>query len=561
MKKLIVLLALAAGAPALADDKAFDKLVDTYYAEQMKLQPTSATAQGLHEHDAQVEDLSAAAIKGYVARDKQWAAKLAAVDAKSLSPARAADLALLRSAIDAQLVDLEQIQTWKHQPDVYSGLATRTVYVIMKRDFAPVAERMKLAIAREKQIPRLLEQGKQNLADVPKVSAEIVLDELPGIISFFKSDVPLAFSSVTDPALKKELAASTETATRALADYQKFVHDQILPKAKSEFAIGEAKFRAKLKSEEMIEEPIDALLARGEAELHRLQAEFKRVAAQIDAKKPYAEVQRDMQKDHDDAAHLISGTQARLAGMRKFLVDKKIVSLPSEVMPIVQETPPFERATTMASMDTPGPYEKKATEAYFNVTLPEKSWPAAQVEDYLRGAFSRPTVDVTAIHECFPGHYTQFIWLPQVKSTVRKFESAATNVEGWAHYTEQMLVDEGYGSGDAKLRLAQLQDALLRAARYVVGIRMHTRGMTFAQGVEFFQKEGFQSAKVAEVETRRGTEDPTYLYYTLGKLEILKLRDDYKKKLGAAYSLQKFHDAFLAEGAAPLPLVRAALLR
>jgi uncharacterized protein (DUF885 family) len=561
MRSFVLVLVVTSAAIAHADDKAFDALVDGYYAEHVKQQPTSATGLGLHAYDAELEDVTAAGMKRQIASLKRWQQKLASVNAGKLSPARAADLTALRSSIEAQLIEDVEIQGWRHQPDFYSGLASRSVYVIIKRDFAPTAERIKLVIARETKIPALLTAAEHNLADVPRVSAEIALEELPGIVDFFTIDVPLAFSSVKDAALKAELARTTELAAEALRGYEAFLREKILPHAKDTFAIGEAKFRAKLKAEDMIEEPIDALLQRGEAELHRLQAEFKRVAAQIDPKKPFVEVQREMQKNHDDAAHLISGTQARLAGLRRFLVERHIVTLPSEVMPRVQETPPFERATSFASMDTPGPFEPKATEAYFNVTLPDKSWPAAQAEDYLRGAFSRPTVEVTAIHEAFPGHYTQFIWLPTLSSTVRKYEGASTNMEGWAHYCEQMLLDEGYGGGDPKLRLAQLQDALLRAARYVVGIRMHTRGMTFAQGVEFFQNEGYQSPKVAEMETRRGTEDPTYLYYTLGKLEILKLRDDYKRKLGAAYTLQKFHDAFLAEGGVPLPLVRAALLR
>jgi uncharacterized protein (DUF885 family) len=228
-------------------------------------------------------------------------------------------------------------------------------------------------------------------------------------------------------------------------------------------------------------------------------------------------------------------------------------------MPIVQESPPFERAFTLASMDTPGAYEK-AKQAYYNVTLPDPKWTHEQTESYLRGALSDNVIRMVSIHEAFPGHYVQFLWMPLMKSKSRKLYGCASNAEGWAHYTEQMLLDEGYGDGDPKLRLSQLQEALLRASRYVVGIRMHTRGMTLAQGIDFFQKQGFQSAKVAEMEAKRGTQDPTYLYYTYGKLEILKLRDDYKKKLGSAYSLRRFHDAFLSEGAAPLPLVRRALL-
>jgi len=230
------------------------------------------------------------------------------------------------------------------------------------------------------------------------------------------------------------------------------------------------------------------------------------------------------------------------------------------VMPIVQESPPFMRAFTLASMDTPGPYETHATEAYYNVTLPDPKWTPAEVDSYMRGGFSRTVIEMVSIHEAFPGHYVQFLWMPKMRSRTRKLYACSSNAEGWAHYAEQMMIDEGIAGADPKQHLAQLQEALLRAARYVAGIRMHTRGMTVAQAIELFEKQGLQSHKVAEMEAKRGTEDPTYLYYTYGKLEILKLRDDYKRKLGAQYSLRRFHDAFLAQGAIPLVLVRKALL-
>ena len=178
----------------------------------------------------------------------------------------------------------------------------------------------------------------------------------------------------------------------------------------------------------------------------------------------------------------------------------------------------------------------------------------------MRGAFSKTVMTMTSIHEAFPGHYVQFLWMPQMKSRTRKLYSCSSNAEGWAHYAEQMLIDEGVAGNDPKQRLAQQQEALLRAARFVVGIRMHTQGMTLAQATDFFEKEGLQAKKVSEMEAKRGTEDPTYLYYTYGKLDILQLRSEYQKKLGAQYSLRKFHDAFLGQGSIPLPLVRRALL-
>jgi len=541
-------------------DARFDKLVDAYYAEFPAAHPSDATGMGLHDRDADLEDLSEAGVAREVKRLQGWRARFGAFAATGLSQARAADLALLESSIDAALLEALEVQAWRHRPDTYPDLASRSIDVIIKRDFAPAAERLRSVIARERKIPALLAQGRHNLRGVARIAVQITLDQLGGIVEFFRRDVPLAFNTIEDRQLKKQLDASTHGVIAALVDYRTFLEKELLPKATAGFAIGEALFRKKLKFEEMIDTPIDPLLARGQAELERLQAEFRATAAKIDPKRPATEVQADLQKDHDPADQLISGTQARLAGLRKFLIDKHIVTVPSEVMPKVEETPAFMRATTFASMETPGPFETKAAEAFYNVTLPEKSWTPEQVEDFLRGAFSRTLIDVVSIHEAFPGHYVQFLWLPRIASKVRKFEGANTNSEGWAHYCEQMMLDEGYGGGDPKLRLAQLQDALLRAARYVVGIRMHTRGMTFDQAVEFFQKEGMQAAPVAKMEVRRGTGNPTYLYYTLGKLEILNLRDDYRRKLGPAYTLQKFHDALLAQGALPLPLVRQALL-
>ncbi len=238
---------------------------------------------------------------------------------------------------------------------------------------------------------------------------------------------------------------------------------------------------------------------------------------------------------------------------------QKIVTLMTEREPILQETPPFLRALTFASMDTPGPFEKVAKEAFFNVTLAEKSWTPEQIEEHM-AAFNWGTITSTSVHEAYPGHYLQFLLVPTLPSKTRKLLSAGSNAEGWAHYCEQMMIDEGFGNGNPKLKLGMLQDALLRNARYIVGIEMHTGNMTYEQGIEFFQKEGYQSKSNAERETKRGTQDPTYLMYTLGKLQIYKLRDDYKKLKGKDYSLQDFHDKFLAEGVPPIRLVRRALL-
>jgi uncharacterized protein (DUF885 family) len=271
------------------------------------------------------------------------------------------------------------------------------------------------------------------------------------------------------------------------------------------------------------------------------------------------DVLADLRKDHPPADQLLQSFRDVLGGERQFIIDKKIVTIPSPVLPIVEETPPFARALTTASMDTPGAYETKATQAMFNVTTADPKWKPEQVEDWMEG-FNRGTIISTSVHEAYPGHYVQFLWVKQAPSKVRKLIFCGSNAEGWAHYTEQMMLDEGFGNGDPKLRMGQLIDALLRNARFIVGIQMHTGKMTMGQARQFFIDEGYQVSTVAGMEAKRGTSDPTYLVYTLGKLQIMKLREDYKKQRGDQFTLQDFHDRFLQQGSVPLKIIRKAML-
>ena len=309
----------------------------------------------------------------------------------------------------------------------------------------------------------------------------------------------------------------------------------------------------------MVDLPLDKLLEIGMADLRRNQEAFKQTAAKIDPSKTPQQILDEATHDHPAPDHLLQSFRDVLGGLKDYIAAKQIITVPSPVLPILEETPPFMRALTTASMDTPGPYEKVAKEAFFNVTLPEPSWTPKEVEEHMEG-FNRGTIISTAVHEAYPGHYVQFLWMQTIPSKVRKLLGANSNAEGWAHYCEQMMLDEGYGNGDLKLRLGQLQDALLRDARYIVGIQMHTGKMTYEQGIDFFVKEGYQSRTNGERETKRGTSDPTYLYYTLGKLEILKLREDYKKMRGSAFTLEEFHDRFMREGWPPIKIVRKAML-
>jgi uncharacterized protein (DUF885 family) len=309
----------------------------------------------------------------------------------------------------------------------------------------------------------------------------------------------------------------------------------------------------------MVDIPLDRLLRIGYDNLHENQRQLAEVSKKIDASKSVQEIAARMERDHPRPDQLLNTFRNTLGGLIDFIHQKQIITIPSQVRPILEETPPFMRALTTASMDTPGPYEKVATEAYFNVTLPEQQWSRKETEEFMT-AFNRGTIISTAIHEAYPGHYTQLLWFQKVRSKVRKLVQANSNVEGWAHYTEQMMLDEGYGNNDPELRFGQLLDALLRNCRYIVGIEMHTGKMTYDQGIEFFMRNGYMSRAYAERETKRGTSDPTYLVYTLGKLEIMKLRNDYRNKLGDKFNLEQFHNEFVSRGGIPIKIIRQEML-
>jgi len=544
-------------------------LADRYFEEVLfKYSPTRATRAGLHAYDTRLEDFSRAAIEAQVAALKDFEDRVERVQPSS-TPDAAADRELLLSDIRSSLLELTTIRRWEKDPNVYSSGITESAFVIMSRNFASPDQRLASLVAREKQMPRVLELARENLKNPPRWYTAIALEQLPGIISFFENDVPAAFKEAKDADSLRELARSNAQVLSALRAYQQFLQEDLLPRSGGDYRIGADTYRKKLLFDEAVDLPLDRLLEIGKGDLRRNQREFQRVAKLLAPDRTPEQVLQELGADHPPPAGLLQAFRDTFGDLRGFIERRRIVTIPSPVLPIVEETPPFMRALSFASMDTPGPFEKRAEEAFFNVTLPEQTWTRQQVEEHMAG-FNRGTVISTAIHEAYPGHYVQFLWVQRAPNKVRQLLGCSSNAEGWAHYSEQMMLDEGYGRAAdlvekddiafLKLRLGQLQDALLRNARYLVGIQMHTGDMTFEQAVEFFQKEGYQSHENALRETKRGTSDPTYLVYTLGKLQILKLRDDYRSKAGASFRLQEFHDAFLRQGFPPLKIIRRALL-
>ncbi|HJT88736.1 MAG TPA: DUF885 domain-containing protein [Bryobacteraceae bacterium] len=558
--RIFLIFALAGAGFAQNRDASFNQLADRFFDEAVfRFDPVQGTSAGFHQYDRQLPVESRAEIEAQVTALEKWQADFRGFDPRGLSPYVAADRELVLAQIQSQLLSLESIRMWEKNPDKYSSDVTNAIFVLMSRSFAPATERLESVIARERIIPRVFESARQNLANPPRIYTQVAIEQLPGMISFFQKDVPLAFQKVADSRLQDEFRRTNQGVIEALRAYEAYLKNDVLPRSHGDFRIGAENYRKKLQYDEMVDIPLDRLLEIGYQDLHRNQAEFRRVAREIDAKRTPQQILGELERDHPPADQLLQSFRNVLQGLRDFIEQHHIVTIPSQVLPIVEETPPFMRALTTASMDTPGPYEKVAKEAFFNVTLPDPHWTPKEVEEYLED-FNRGTIISTATHEAYPGHYVQFLWLQKVPTKVRKLMGCSTNAEGWAHYSEQMMLDEGYGGGNLKLRLGQLQDALLRDARYIAGIEMHTGKMTLEQAMDFFVNEGYQTRPIAEKEAKRGTSDPTYLYYTLGKLEILKLRADYRKMKGAQYSLEGFHNAFMQQGTAPIKIVRRALL-
>ncbi len=538
----------------------FDAFVDRYFEALLAFEPSSATSLGFHAYDRQLEDFSKARRAARIAELHALSDELAALQRGTLTPDQAIDARMLSNALHADLLGFEVIKPAENNPMHYAGLPGSAVDGLMKRNFAPPAQRLEAMIVRLEKIPSVYASARINLVNPPRVFTEIALAMSKGSVGFFKDSVaPWARqAAAADSALLAHFEAANTGATQATADFARWLEHDLLPRSTGTFALGEQTYRAKLAYEEMIDLPLPELLARGEAQLARDGAAFIEVARGINPKLTPAQVMHALSDVHPTPDDLIPSVRRSVEQARQFLIEKDLVTVPSEVRAQVEETPPYARSGTFASMDTPGPYETVAKEAFYYVTPVEPDWTPSHKDEHLRSFNPWVTSDIN-VHECYPGHYLQFLYAPRYPTKTRKLMSASSNVEGWAHYAEQMMIEQGFGARDPRFHLAQLQEALLRDVRYVVSVKLHTQGMSIEDGARMFEQKAYQEPANALAEARRGAFDPTYLYYTFGKLQVQQLRDDYLASHPGA-TLKQFHDAFVAQGGLPIVLIRTLLL-
>ena len=566
------LLSFSAAAAEENQDADLEKVAEEYVKGWLAAHPLSATSLGFHEYDGRINDYTRLSIDAELSRLKRFDERLKKFDTGKLKAASDLQLRILIAAVRRDLFDLQDRASFENNPMIYAQALDVNVYI--KRNFAPLEDRVRSIISIENQMPNIVIAAKTNLAPVlPRPYVELAMQIARGAADFLKKDLVAALKGLKDEKLIAAFQLSNRKASLALIEYANWLEKEKLPKAIGEWALGEEKYHRILAETELVDLPPARILEIGLAELKHEQEVFAEAAKQIDPDKPAPEVFKEIQKDHPTPEALVSDTAKNLEAIRKFVVERELISMPSKVRAEVKETPQFARATSFASMDSPGPFEKKASEAYYYVTPTEKDWPDQQKEEWLT-AFNYYTTDVVSIHEVYPGHYTQFLHLNASDATkAEKIFSSYAFVEGWAHYAEKMVIDEGYGRSKsdtpteeevkraAKYRMAQADEALLRLCRLCVSIKMHTQGMSVEEGTKFFQENCYYEEKPSRAEAMRGTFDPGYLNYTLGKLQILKLRKDYEAQEGSAFSLKKFHDAMLKHGMPPIRLLREIMLK
>ena len=537
----------------------FPHFVDDYLAYLHEALPSYAGLDGVHAHDDLLEDLSRQAIDAHVRTLSGFGRRLHQIDPSHLSRVEQVDHPIVAAGIEARMYELEVVRSWERNPQIYaeiigSSLAGQALFA-----YAPEAERARRVVSKLRQVPRLVQAARDNIKECPGIFVKVGLESWRGTLRFIESDLPRAFSSLDDLHILGDLADTSTEAATAIKSYLEYLETDLAPRAKASFRLGRERFERKLKLEDGVDVSSDRLLAIALRELSAVQEEFRKVAGRLNGGDP-VEAWRRAKEQHPAPGQLISIAEAQVGELDEFLRTQELVSLPDSEPVVVAPSPDFYR-WAFASMWTPGPFESKPSRAYYYLTDVDRSWSPDRQKEHLRD-FNIPTLWNISIHEVYPGHFLHFRHLRQVASKVRKSTlfAPASFVEGWAHYCEQMMLEAGFGRQDQGIKIGQLAESLIRLVRFIVGIRLHTEDLSVEQGVRMFREEAYLEEASARREAERGTFDPTYLVYTVGKLMMLKLRQDCRQQQGKAFSLRNFHDTLLGQGTAPIWLHRSLML-
>lgn len=548
---------------------AVDALAERAIREHWEFAPTAGSRIGRHEYDGRLPDFSAGRVARRVEELHRSLAQLSSLPAEDAdetgddSRMNRLSRSLLEMFLRRELFGLEEMRTLNNNPQRQVGYIGVGSYV--QRDYAPLPDRLRSATAVLRQVPDFLNtlDGITD-AELGEPIRDMAVEAYRGMASFYNTGLADASTqcAAIAPDVAAEFDAAREIAAVAVADFARRLQDR---RVRPEFAIGSDLYRRMLEVGEGVNTPLLDVLSIGQANLEqnlrRLDEAAARFLSQIGAPgKSVREAVAQVAANHPTAEALIPETRAMLEDIRQSLIDHDIITVPSEERCQVTETPSYMRYA-FAAMDSPGGLEDVATEAFYYVTPVEPDWTPRQQEEWLTN-FNYHTLKVISVHEVYPGHYVHNLHnrhgggLPLINRVATSYAFT----EGWAHYTEEMMLETEYGRDDPALWLTQLLEALVRNCRYLCSLGMHTQGMTVDEATAFFQAHAYMEEHPARREALRGTFDPGYLNYTLGKLMLLKLRQDWRRQEGSAYGLRRFHDAALSWGAPPVPLLRQAML-
>ena len=533
--------------------------VDDLLSYLYEAHPTHATLDGVHTHDDLLEDLSRQGIESNTHALSGYLRRLEEINLAGLTEMERLDHRMIAANLRARMLEFEEVRTWEKNPQYYSDILASSLAGQALFNHAPAAERARRVLSKLRQTPRLIQAARDNITDPPGIFVKVGLETMRGALKFVDDDLPKAFTSVDDLHLLGDLADAQAEASQAIGAYLQYLETDLAPRARASFRLGRENFERKLKLDEGITMPLDRLLAVATRELKATQEEFRSIAGRLNGGDPL-ETWARTKADHPRPGELVGVARRQLDELATFLERHNIISLPAGESITVAPTPEFYR-WSFASMWTPGPFEAKPTRAYYYLTDADPSWAPERQEEYLRD-YNHPTLWSISIHEVYPGHFLHYQHLRRVDSKARKSTmfAAASFVEGWAHYCEEMMMEAGFARQQPSVKLGQLAESLIRLARFIVCIRLHAEDMSVEQGMRFFRDEAFMEEGSARREAERGTFDPTYLVYSVGKLMLMKLRHDYKQQQGKAFSLRTFHDTLLGGGTSPFWLHRALML-
>ena len=546
-------------------NSAFDNLAQRLVKEHWDFYPTAGSRIGRHEYDGQLPDLSHHHITRRIEELRRGLAQLSGLAggaADGQEPEERLTHRLLELFLHRELFNLEDMRPLENNPMRQVGYLNVGGYV--KRDYAPLVDRLRAATRVLEQAPDFLNVLDAALAqELSRPVLEMSIESYRGMARFYRVDLDQSANGVDDAQTLADFNRAREQAAQSLEGFVARLEERLarLPDgADGDFAIGPRLYSDMLAYGEGLTAPLNDVISLGQANLERNLGRLAEAAEAVAPGRTIRDIVGEIGRNHPAAHALIPETRAMLEDIRQSLLDLDIISVPSEDRCQVIETPTYMRYA-FAAMDSPGSLETQATESYYYVTPVEESWTDAQAEEWLSN-FNYDTLRIISIHEVYPGHFVHHLHNSYGRELplVNRVASSYAFTEGWAHYTEEMMLETEYAPGQARLQVTQLLEALVRNCRYLCALGMHTQGMTLDEATRFFMDNAYMEELPARREALRGTFDPGYLNYTLGKLMILKLREDYRREQGAAYSLKGFHDKLLSYGAPPLPLLREAML-